>query len=164
MASSDTRKYSVQVYEFLDDHPKYKRGQLYDHFKHINKKTVSSNFDRWHARRKTAQTTKRPPIISPNSEDNEDKKEGAGKQRNTPTNLTKIDDSVVETYLCSLIDFDDPKENIARLIVSWIDRKGRIKVEKPQEDKSEKVLDKEFERIMDAAKNYTRDIEQSSIS
>ena len=70
MVAADTRSKQEKISEFLDDHPTYERGQLYDIFKRIKKKTVSSCFSRWQVKQKLLKTSQRPPIIPPNSASN----------------------------------------------------------------------------------------------
>ena len=70
MVAADTRSKQEKISEFLDDHPTYERGQLYDIFKRIKKKTVSSCFSRWQVKQKLLKTSQQPPIIPPNSASN----------------------------------------------------------------------------------------------
>jgi hypothetical protein len=78
--------------------------------------------------------------------------------------LSKIDEVAVEKYLCALYDLNDPKENIARIIVDWINKKGRMKIEKPKEDKTKEESDNDFKMIMDGSKSYISGIKQQGSS
>ena len=151
---------SSQVYEFLDGHPNYSRGQLRDVFNKFKPKTVNNYYDRWHKKRKNTQTSQRSTHIPQNGVGN-----GSPiKRRNPPVSLSKIDEVSYEAYLLSVANNSDPNINIAREIRSYLDQKKAIRIEKPKEDKTTEEVDADFQAIMNESKGYLSNIKQPSIS
>jgi len=65
-----------------------------------------------------------------NQSTNQNKKKGsAGKRTKSPTNLTKIDESLLEDILLSVVNNGEWDLKLAREIQSFLDKKGALKQE-----------------------------------
>lgn len=145
---------SKRVSKFLDKNPKFKLGDVQDEYESKDSEAVRSAFRRWHKKHSPPKTSKRPDHISKNGQTS-DQDTTDGKQRKPSVSLSKIDEVAVEKYLCALYNLSDPKENIARLIVNWIERKGRIKVETAEKSESE---EQDFMETIKRAESYVNSI------
>ena len=139
-----------RIKQYTGKHPNCKKQDLYDEFPDAKQDTIDRTLRRQN---------------QPISKQSKSKKKDTGTSNGqsgsnstiTPTNLSKIDEVAVEQYLCALYDISDPKENIARLIVNWIDRKGAIKQEQSVKNEFE---ENDFMETVKRAKSYIPNIEK----
>lgn len=122
------------IYEYRDRHPKESCKRVQNVHSQHNSEAVKSAYYRWNSSGQKIQDTKRSDSVSKNNGTilQKGKKGGsAGKERITPTNLTKIDKHTLEEYLLCLIDFENPDVRVAREIANFVNPKsGMIQEEK----------------------------------